>query len=161
VAVPQIVREFVGGSWRTRRESSSGGSQPAVTVAVSSAELLALNDSPVEIVPAPGANKVTPIVSIAAIYNAGTTGYTQPSGAPTIGHLGTFLNDGAYLTQPPCDLTQATNTNGGVGSSAQAETSIELENFINQPIVLASGANLEDGDGDLVLTIAYVTLDLA
>ena len=79
--------------WALASADEVSKTQEAV-VEVSSAEILALNSSPKEIVPAPGADKVLDILSIVVELDYGTTPYaTNTSGQFNFGGAGNFTLD--------------------------------------------------------------------
>jgi len=69
-------------------EGYQGGVTLQRRVEVTSAQLLALAATQVELVPAPGTNKVLEFVSAVIKYNAGSTGYTESSADLVIEYSG-------------------------------------------------------------------------
>ncbi len=161
----EIARRLVDGEWVTDVEAQGGGgggSQAVTvsTVAVSSAEILELADTTKQLVATQGAGKAIVPVSISTVYLAGGTPYTDHGTTLTVctikggsGWIGfstvgfwdqassQFFNPG-YLLQE------------GIG---------DLDFFTDLPLLLDAqgGTNPTDGDGTLIVQVAYVVLDTA
>ena len=123
------------GNWIT-----TTGTQKVVNL--TSQQLLNLNTSPVELIEAPGENKIIVVDKVILVYYFGTVAYTQPGntnvicGSNNIIQLGTNLASSTdkILQSFPQTVTLTENTN------------LELYN---------TTANMTDGDGTAKLYIYY------
>lgn len=139
-----------------------GGSQTvfAATVPISSAEILALADTPVVLVPGV-ADKVTVVTGVCVTYLAGETPYTLDPGNP-----GTIE---VITLQPAWSDWEWTSALGANGFIDQAESQVApcdvtvdapgpLSDYTNLPVSLHlhnAGANPTLGDGTLEVTVQY------
>jgi hypothetical protein len=120
-----------------------------VKVTLSSAQILNSNTTPIELIPAPGANKVIVPLSIFISANYNTTQYTTNTSGRII------LNDKVVSD---LDISFA--------ASGQYVTSIVVENdlvydLINQPLEFdTQTGNPTAGDGTLDIYITYQIIDL-
>ena len=145
-----------GGTWEA--PTGGGGGTPGVdyptkaTVTLSSADILALDSTPVTLVGAPGAGKWLNVHRVAAYLTYGTTPYTLTDGSPLVryapGGSGVTLtglmpmSEDATLSGPwPQLYSQATTTT-------------------NQPIQFVADGALTDGDSTLTFVIWYSIEDV-
>lgn len=118
-------------------------------VSVSSAEIIALNGTPKQLVAAPGAGKILVPVSVAYKFTFGSVAYTT--------NLNLRLRMGFTLTQNAGILGLSGNAYamqplaGGVVSADVSNTAINLD--------VATG-NPAAGDGTLIVYVSYVTITL-
>lgn len=136
-----------------------------VTIPVSSAQLLDLQNTPVELVPAPGAGKFVIPILLTAEYIAGATPYAYAGGnGLTFGSPGSALNalSGYPITDTPnsfgIPLKEITSTITFVGfpSTDWDNRSTETSDLMNAPLQMTIDANpLTDGDGSMVITVLY------
>ena len=140
--------------------AGGGGSSslPMVTANIASADILTSFSSPVEVLAAPGANKIY-VCFASSIKLGGTVDYTISSGA-----VGLWYGvPGSNLAFDAVTAVSAFPTSGkimwaGYGNSETA--SGDPANYVNQAIVFAAdSANPTDGNGDLVIGFAYATLN--
>lgn len=142
-------------------QTPGGGSQPIqpVSIAVTSAEILALFSAPLQIVAAPGAGKAIMLVAACGSLSAGTS-YTVADGvylgsaAGVIGDFGTgfrLANLSNALVNPAPNV--AFDPLAGVGS--------QTSDWDNQPLsLIADVSDPTGGTLDLVLTVLYTVVDL-
>jgi hypothetical protein len=140
--------------------SGGGGALQVARVEVTSAQLLALVETPVVLVAAPGAGKVLVPISVAWQYKFGTAPYDAP-GSATVDYS-SLAGD---ISGP------------GIGSGCLDQSSNQfnfLAIYLNGPnpqstaenlaLVLANEAGSGDfsqGDGTLTVTIAYYVVTLS
>jgi hypothetical protein len=148
--------------------SEDGGSQPiliAPNVAVSSAEILSgFADGP-QLIAEQGVDTVIVPVFVTMRYVYGTTAYstsgTSPIWAVVTGPANDPTGQGVFTFSPDAVFTGATEDYfllPNVGDrSNQSGQNAPGGNFNNQPLKLitSSGDPLVDGDGSLLLTVAY------
>lgn len=137
-----------GGVWTAG--SCSGGVQVfQVQATFSSAQILALFDTPQQVIAAPGAGKL--IVVDYATYK-GTSDYTQVDGAGLIYGTSGHPADDAYGA-PLNPFVSSGFVVGGVISEGATPNLIDV---LNNPIVLASIAtNPTDGTTPVTVTVQY------
>ena len=131
---------------------SSADMIKVVTVNVSSAEILSLFTTPIEIIPAPGANKFIRIIG-GNIYNKfNTTAYASG------GNLFMYYNN-ATLT-PACSTPANIaflNATGSTFAGVAITTSYYTVNAVNVPIFLKMiTQNPTTGNGTLIISLAYI-----
>lgn len=122
----------------------------SVTLTLTRAQLLAIHDAPVQIIPAPGAGFVIDISEMIGSYTFGTTPYT---GGNFFGaHVGSFP---AYLGADfPIFMTEGNSafaTVSGNTSSPAPATSV----VANQPAYMQAASNFAGGDGTVKITLKY------
>ena len=136
------------------------GATENVTVNVSSAQILALNTSPVLLVSAPGAGKLLVLRQVVLNYVAGGTGYTGAGGNlqlfyGTASGSVTVINN---TTMPDTFLNGTSNqvvaSNGFIPS-----VSSQIGSAINKAISLNdNNGNPTLGNGTMVVTVWYNTI---
>lgn len=129
----------------------AGGGLLSRRVTISSAQLLAIHDTPVEIIPAPGAGKFIALISTAWQYKAVTTGYSNLNGSLDLylsNDLATQMSD-----VDPGTLVGGT-TNGIVqGAAASGNATPGLNATL---ICTQKSQNPTLGDGSLVIFVDYL-----
>jgi len=113
---------------------------------VTESELLSLGDTPVEIVPAQGENKVINPISITIQRVSGGTSYTL------VNNLNFEIDNNVVVSVDPSIVT---NTVGIITAPPQATSLVA-----NVGLLLTSVANLVGGTGDLVIRVVYEVIDL-
>jgi len=135
---------------------SAGAVQMAV-VTLSSAQLLHLHGTAIQLVPAPGAGNVIKPISFTLEYKLGTALYTTPDGSFAIGTAG-FA---AAVQQPGVGFIDQSSDQvaflGGFGGAFGPRSSVE-----NQPIIVSQNGSAEwtAGDGSVVVSITYTVVAL-
>jgi hypothetical protein len=130
--------------------------QLAVTITLTSAQILALAGTPIQVLPAPGANKIYQIVHTMSHYRFNTTAYTLGAMTAIVlsfstAALGIFGVVGAagMLDQVADKYEQGTNLSAIVGVAA-----------VNAPLFAIADANPTLGNGTVTLTIDYEITDV-
>ena len=140
-----------------------GGGLQTVTVTLTSAQLLALSTTPIQIVAAPGAGKYIFPVSYALEYIFGTHAYSTPAKTNNafFGYTGNAINS----INSPMALTGwgtfIENTFsclmfGVVGNAANV--GITLSQIVNQGIEFGVPNALTLGNGTMKVTLTYMVL---
>lgn len=175
-----IFRKLNGTLWYVdtngdQQSLTSGGASPVLLTSktLSAADILALSDTPIEILPAPGGRMYYVPFSAIFHYRFGTTPYTGASFLITgygstigglNGNLGALYDgissadvvDGQLLTQTQDTYVFAT-FNGFVNQSYTAWFASSIE---NQPFSIANTeAAVTDGDGTLTFRLFYALID--
>jgi hypothetical protein len=144
-------------------KTPGGGSSPVsqVRVALSSAQLLALNASPVTIVAAPGAGQMLVVLGVAANLAFGTTPYTISSGNVVL-FIGTI--DEGDIANATAGFFRNLLVNAGniAGVDGPFAGLTDDPDFLaNQPIIIGSTETDPTlGDGTLSLTVLYAVVTL-
>lgn len=119
-------------------------------VVITSAQLLALNTTPVEILAAPGSNKLWRITGGAAYLNWGTATYTSG------GTVNFTIGGTTVATLASTIVTGASDSYGYITDA----TSIPLTTALNQPLkITCSTADFATGDGILTVILNYEALE--
>ena len=116
---------------------------------VSSAQLLALNVTPVELIAAPGAGKFINILSATWRYHAGLSAYVGTGlllesallggfGGGIISSVDAFLLDADQLLMSP--------TRGDIGPA---------DSYVNKPVTFNTNLSMTDGDGTVTIATIY------
>lgn len=149
-----LTADGAGGSaW----EAAAGGGTPGVdyptkaTVTLSSAQLLDLHNTPVQLVAAPGAGKWVVVHKVVPVYKYGTAAYaTDGSQAPVLGYDGDQSLGGLMENiTGSADVAEVRTPNyeGGIPE--------------NEPVTAATdGAIFTDGDGTIPLVVWYTVEDV-
>jgi hypothetical protein len=139
------------------------------TVTLQAADILTIDDTPVEIIPAPGANKLILPLAAAYAYNFGTTPYTLP------GPVDTLTLD--YVNRLPTTadwwtglatigvLDQSSDVRGPLleGNNSYSGRFGGIYDAVDQPFSCQSESGdgaPTGGDGTLTLVVCYVVVDL-
>jgi hypothetical protein len=118
---------------------------------LSSAQILALHDTPVQVIAAPVSGKVIVILGGLAVFHVVHTPYTPPGGALEILHW--------YDVQDQSLLAASVDSASPIGLSGFPD---DLANFDGQPAMIqANSSNPTGGDGTLTITILYTIVDLS
>jgi hypothetical protein len=128
-----------------------------VVVEVSSAELLAINSSPIEIIPAPGAGKIVVPVSTVVFYYFGSVPYDNVS-SPNL-YWGPYSNSNSLNSLFGFANVVVAESDKFSQYAGDAGYGYPLDQIINAPIVLADSANWINGDGTLKFLVTYNTID--
>jgi hypothetical protein len=130
----------------------SGGATPQVaTVALSSAQILALNATPVTLVAAQGATKVISVLSIVFKMIATATAYAN-------GGAVEFRYTNAAGAKVSADVAAAVVT-AGAGTTITTVSGIGATGVLNAPIVVDNAtAPFITGTGTATVTITYQVL---
>lgn len=134
---------------------TGAGGGDVVTRELSSAELLDIMGSPVEVVPAPGPGNVLVLIAQAFTYLAGTTPYTPNGGSLAVQYgdePATAYRAYGYAST----IDQAAST---FGTLLTDTGSFALADYEDAPLVIAgSTADPTDGDGTLVVSLSVITV---
>jgi hypothetical protein len=122
---------------------------------ITSAQLLALKTTPLQLVPAPGAGLAIIVHSISLKINFGTVAYTLNAGTLKL-FLGTTANAVALTGDLSALLTQ-TSSKENLGVPALATGVQTVANTENQGLFLGNdgAANYTLGDGTLDIVLQY------
>jgi len=124
------------------------------TLSVSSADLLALDTTPLVIVPAAGVDSYNCPEMISVFYQAGGTAYTLGS-SPTWLYIG-FMPNPLTNAFGRVDISTINTTNDQIESNGQ----IDMQSLASDGLGTALGIQLNDGvtlgDGTLFVTCHYV-----
>jgi len=134
---------------------ASGGYIPQrATVTLSSADILDLHNTPVELVPAPGAGKWLNVHNVTKYFAYGTVEYTAASDGVIYVAWGTTYDeyDWTVNVAGSLDIIGATLVGGTHAASS----------LVNQPLsaCLGFGDELTLGDGTLTITVWYSVEDV-
>lgn len=133
--------------------SAGGGGVQTAQVSLSSAQLLALNATPVLIVAAPGAGKVLSLLSVMYDYVFVTTPYTEADPVRL-----------CYNSDPSLQIDAGATFDGGTSVSSilinpsQSQTGGPTASLDNSAIWLAVPSAMTAGDGTLKVTANYLVL---
>jgi hypothetical protein len=120
---------------------------------ISTAELLALSDTPIQLLPAPGVGKYYLPWLYLLQYHAGTTPFTLGTAANFL-----FLNMGGTFFLTDTFLTELATLVSKIKALALPLLAADFENMDNYPLLLTNdNANLTDGDGSVTVTLYYTT----
>jgi hypothetical protein len=136
----------------------SGGGIQSTTVSLTSVQLLGLGTSPVLILAAPGAGKVTVVLNTIYEYTFGSVAYTYAGGGGGL-FYGSSI-EGATADNGDSSLLNGTVnqiiiTAGGDTSNVNATSAVA-----NQPLYYATNGNPTLGNGTLKITVYYLTFTL-
>jgi len=146
---------------RFPQSSSAAFVQPqvrAVRVTVTSAQILALFTTPVELVPTPGPDRVVIGLDAVILLRAGVVPYTDGGGLLVVGHGQAAIKE--------VTLTSAGFWDSAMDALAHAafETAINwgvVSDLEDKPLVISNDtANPTLGTGTLEVTIFYVVVDV-
>lgn len=129
------------------------------TVQITTAQVLALNTTPIQLVPAPGAGLVVvPYLMVASMVYNSTTYSTNAAGASlAFGANGAGTAVGLTLTQT---FLQSASTSFSVVSASTTAYS-PLATDVNQPLTLiAASSNPTTGNSDLYVRVYFRVIGL-
>lgn len=133
-----------------------------VVTTLSSADILALKATPIEIAPAPGANKmVVPYLIILTYFGDGATPYdTSGGGNITIGWAAGILNS---FDIPNSILEATTDQYIIFDLSGSTATDTDISDIANQPLMIVNNGAGEyvDGTGTAKVTVYYNIVNLS
>ncbi len=133
--------------------ASSGALQVATTVRISSAQLLALNTSPILLVPAPGAGKAVVPISLAFAFTYNSVAY-ENSLEPDL-YTGPVANSDRWGAQNT--ILNAIEGTSDSFSSVNSFTEVDaITNYDNHPLYFSDAQNWTTGNGTFVVTVAYI-----
>lgn len=136
-------------------QNSSGGGLLVQKVQLSSAQILALDTTPVTAIPAPGIGYAIAPISVAYQYNYGTVAYTGSSNI--LAYLNTKTLYDSLFNIYFAIILYTSNKSGTNFASSPTPADGIVE---NQPLLLGALSPFADGDGDLVLWISYVLIEI-
>lgn len=134
-----------------------GGGGASVTVSLTSAQLKALNSSPFTIVAAPGAGKTIIPTFVEYDFTFGSVAYSNLNGTDGLSYAGA-LNAPVDINFNSGNAQLYVLVNGLVadGFAFVAPTAgLPISDAVNQALVLQSSVDWTDGDGTLIVTVAY------
>ncbi len=141
---------------------AGGGSQAVAvaTVSVSSAEILSLADTAKQIVAAQGTGKVIVPLSISYVYLAGGTPYTD-HGTDLV--VCTIRGGSGWVDRPSVGFWDQAVSQFYNAGFLNSQGVAELDFWTDLPLLLDAqgGSNPTDGDGTLIVQVAYSVLDTA
>ena len=126
-----------------------GGIIPA-TVTLSSADILDLHNTPVELVAAPGAGKWLVPVQFVAYFTAGASEYLSGGSVVAAWYWG---------TERRADIADLSGTSSSVAVTA-VTASGNASDVVNKAILIGAVDALTDGDGTLTITVWYSIEDV-
>ena len=137
--------------------AQSGSGVQTASVTLSSAQLLNLHNTPVQLIPAPGAGNIVKPLSITLQYKAGSTPYNASDGNFAVGTPSlpgaTHGPGGGFIDQTSDQVAYVGGFGGAYGSRS---------NFENQPVIVQQNGSAEwtAGDGSVVVNISYTIVAL-
>lgn len=135
--------------------AADGSAFLQATVTLSSDDLLTLGDTPITLVAAPGAGKVVVPFAVYGAYSFGTTPYTDDEGE-YIRYAGSDTPIGDLVNE-----LFAAGSNNAIGRIPNGAVSVDRAEAVNKALVVASDANLTDGDGTFAVTVSYYVVTVA
>lgn len=138
----------------------SGGSSgtTSIRVPITQADLLVLGDAPIELIPAPGTNKMIWVDAYVHLYLAGSIGYAGDSSPVVAYGSGVILarsTDNLDYSNPDLDSIFQGSSAIVFGVDSNAASAL-----INQPVVL-KGSNLTLGNGSGLVVGEYHIIDVS
>jgi len=116
-------------------------------VTITNAQILALNTTPVELLPAPGVNRITQIVTATAYTRGGTTPFINSEYLLIKqGGLHQVMQNGFALT-----AINQTSTFHAFDNAGEVNAATTLEAYETNP---------EEGDSEMDIYITYFIIDL-
>jgi hypothetical protein len=155
--------DFADGTKQTTA-ASGGGAVTSRTTTLTSAQLLDLANTPIQVVPAPGAGKLIVPISYTIKYNHVTTPYTIQGGSTMIVQYTNGLGLGSNV------IAFVANTlNGFFDSSASqvqvmglnlsgVQSQVDANDLQGQGLFILINGALTLGDGTLDVTVFYATI---
>ncbi len=147
-----LTSDGVGGlSWQA---GGGGSSVQTAHITLSSADILGMNGTPVQLIAAPGASKVIQPLGIFVDYHFGTVRYDNGGGGdPSISIKST--NAVQTLAIDSTTLGKTQDAQAIIGIVGGVDTGA-----INDALIVTSDAVPLNGDGTLDIYVTYVILDL-
>ena len=131
---------------------ANGGVRTA-RITLTSAQLLAMHDTPVQLLPAPGANSMYLVVASSYRLNYGTIAYVESD------PIFLFYENGSGERAGDGDGEVLANTIGSVVSSLNTQNVAKpVTGVFDQPLVVTSAADPTTGDGTLEVVVQYATV---
>lgn len=127
----------------------------SVTVSVSSAELLALQSVPKELIAAPGAGKVINVIEAFYSYTFVTSGYTFGDDPPQV-----VYNSPDFDSVVSAAAGLISGSSSAVSTGVAGISGISVAPVINKSIILHIGDTISGGGGSLKITLFYSTITL-
>lgn len=124
------------------------------TLTLTSAQLLALGATPVEIVPAPGVGVYLTPIAVSSVNHFGTLAYAAGSAVQC--YIGTKANGNLIPAATAAHVNAAANSIEqltGAPTTATPDAQANIENAALN--ISASGAEFTTGDGTLTVTVYY------
>lgn len=155
---------FQGNGWLVNNSGGGGGGGSTIAkFTITSAQILDLVATPVELLPAPGAGKLT-VVDFAFAHNAAGTAYSFDGGA------GIVWNGGVPAPMPAIQsidlvgvLSQPDEVTAfGLGDTGTTTTGTPDALCVNQNVAFANqgSTTITLGDTDLVIVMSYHTITI-
>lgn len=157
----QIPINRGGTNFRVNAGTVSSLIEQVATITLSSAQLLALQSNPVQLLPPPGVNSAIIVWKAVFQYRFGTVAYNLANGGRLC--IGPAGNEeaSAFLQKDPVGLLDMVKNT--VGWEVASRLSSYQNNFNNVAVNIAQAPallNWTAGDGTLVLTIFYSVVTL-
>lgn len=130
--------------------SDSEDNMQLLKVHMSSAEILQLNTTPRELVPAPGVGKTIQIFKILIRLNFGSIAYSNLS------NIQLKLDNNVLISWS--NVLSLNNDNFSITSPSDIQTT--MQDFSNKPIIATAAVNPTDGDGSVDFYISYTIVDV-
>lgn len=128
----------------------------STTAVISSAQLLALGGTPVEVVPSPGPNKLIVVIGVSAIFRAGANQYTSAGDSLLV-----VYNNGTGDSVTPAIINLVTNAiSGNNYQSGTVDGHGDLSLNTNANLVLFNTNGYSAGDGTLEITTFYQVISV-
>lgn len=125
-------------------------------VPLTSEQILALDDTPVELVPAPGPGRQLVRLGLVLDYQPGETPYTVPEGCRfTAG----YPDDLDPYADPLANFLALSDPRVCLAADGSADGDVWVaDGALNAPLQLATSDALTDGDGTLAVTTVYMVI---
>src|SRR5690349_7998744 len=138
--------------------AQGGAAVQTATITLTSAQILGLYTTPVQVVPAPGTGQLLNPLSFTLQYKFGSTPYTVSpqgiqfiSGAPGRDEYGSVTT--SNLLDAPSSRVATASANGQAGGDPAT--------YANQPLMVdLSTSDPTGGDGTLTITVTYTVVTL-
>lgn len=149
-----------------------------VSKRLTAAEIADLHDNPVELAPAPGVGKSYQVLAVMLSYHAGQVGFTSADGRILVGARAAVMQDYSVWETEPVGTDQgdgcwflnfvADPPAGFESGDAVLEVQMNGQTSLVPPVLLDNeplavgnpNTDFVDGDGELVVSVTYVVIDL-